>query len=161
MIPHRLVDTGHNQTMDLPCQATSKAWQVSIAAYGDGCMRRAQSASLLAEKFNARPRCTQAGEGNTFHWFCTFCMVSSITWKRLEGGGTLQAGRQQRLPARLPHQLATTPNHCKQNKVTHSILFKFCISSRTAAIFIRPRSPILLWPKLQEGEKKACCKGKC
>ena len=58
------------------------------------------------------------------------------------------------LPARLPHQLATTPNHCKQNKVTHSILFKFCISSRTAAIFIRPRSPILLWPKLQKGEKK-------
>lgn len=39
MIPHRLVDTGHNQTTDLPCQATSKAWQVSTAASEDGCMR--------------------------------------------------------------------------------------------------------------------------
>lgn len=79
--------------MDLPFQATSKIWQVSTAASGDGCMRTglrsSLSASALAEEFNARPRCTQGGEGNTFRWFCTFCVVSSMTWKRLEGGGTL------------------------------------------------------------------------
>lgn len=54
----------------------------------------------------------------------------------------------QGFPHWLPHQPWPWPKQLNQNKGTHSIFFRFCISRKTAARFIRPGSPISLWLKL-------------
>lgn len=68
------------------------------------------------------------------------------------GEGTVWIHVSESLTQGFPHGLPHPPQpwlkRLNQNKGTHSIFFSFCISSRTAARFIRPGSPISLWLKL-------------
>lgn len=139
----------------LSVQAASKG-QVPTTASGDACMRiwlwRSLSKSLCTGRkiwCQEQMHKGKAGEETPSIAFVHF--VSGLQW-HVKGWKEVEHPRNESsrgLPTQaFPPTAATSQNHCKQNKVTHLILFRFCISSRAVAIFIRPGSPILLWAKL-------------